>query len=71
MTITENLAIVLAQFNQDGRRQFLTLAESLIHKRKREKVDAWSVFEKHAGAWSGKFNRVDSDTQSVLRLLQH
>lgn len=48
--------------------EVLDFAEFLIAKRARDKADALSVFEKHAGAWSGKFNRDDAYAdRKVLR----
>ena len=47
--------------------EVLDFAEFLIAKRDREKADAWASFDKHAGTWSGKFNREDCYDRKVLR----
>lgn len=48
--------------------EVLDFAEFLIAKREREQKDALAVFEKHAGVWSGKFNRDDAYAdRKVLR----
>ena len=48
--------------------EVLDFAEFLIAKREKEQKEALAVFGKHAGLWSGKFNRDDAYAdRKVLR----
>jgi hypothetical protein len=67
MGAAERIAELMKVMQEREIGEVLDFAEFLIAKRKREKDDAWSVFEKHAGAWSGKFNREDCYDRPVLR----
>lgn len=67
MGAAERIAELMKAMHEREIGEVLDFAEFLIAKRQRDKVDAWSVFEKHAGAWSGKFNREDCYDRPVLR----
>lgn len=67
MGAAERIAELMKAMQEREIGEVLDFAEFLIAKRKREKADAWSVFGKHAGAWSGKFNREDCYDRPVLR----
>lgn len=47
--------------------EVLDFAEFLVARREREQKDAHAVFERHAGIWSGRFNREDAYDRKVLR----
>ncbi len=68
MGATERIAELMKSMQEREVREVLDFAEFLIAKRERDKTDAFAVFEKHAGAWSGKFNREDAYAdRKVLR----
>jgi len=68
MGATERIAELMKSMQEREVREVLDFAEFLIAKRERDKTDAFAVFEKHAGVWSGKFNREDAYAdRKVLR----
>jgi hypothetical protein len=67
MGATERIAELMNVLQEREIREVLDFAEFLLAKRERDKADAWATFEKHAGAWSGKFNRDDCYDRPVLR----
>ncbi|MEO8386414.1 MAG: DUF2281 domain-containing protein [Betaproteobacteria bacterium] len=68
MGATERIAELMKSMQEREVREVLDFAEFLIAKRERDKTDAFTVFEKHAGLWSGKFNREDAYVdREVLR----
>jgi hypothetical protein len=67
MGASERMAELMNVMQEREIREVLDFAEFLLAKRERDKADAWATFEKHAGAWSGKFNRDDCYDRPVLR----
>ncbi len=67
MGAAERIAELMNAMHEREINEVLHFAEFLIAGRDREKADAWATFEKHAGAWTGKFNRDDCYGRPVLR----
>ncbi len=68
MGAAERIAELMKAMHEREIGEVLDFAEFLIAKRARDKADAVSVFEKHAGVWSGKFNRENAYAdRKVLR----
>jgi hypothetical protein len=67
MGAADRIAELIRAMHEHELGEVLEFAEFLIAKREREKVDAWGVFEKHAGVWTGKFTRDDCYDRPVLR----
>lgn len=57
MGAAERIAELMGSMEERELGEVLDFAEFLVAKRAREQKDAFAVFEKHAGLWSGKFNR--------------
>lgn len=60
MGAAERMAELMKSMQERELGEVLDFAEFLIAKREKEQRDAFAVFEKHAGVWSGKFNRDDA-----------
>jgi len=68
MGAAERIAELMKLMQEHELGAVLDFAEFLVAKREREQKDAFAVFEKHAGLWSGKFNREDAYAdRQVLR----
>ena len=68
MGAAERIAELVKSMPEREAGEVLDFAEFLIAKREREQHDALAVFKKHAGVWSGKFNRDDAYAdRQVLR----
>lgn len=68
MGAAERIAELMKAMQEREIDEVLDFAEFLIAKRERERKDAFAVFERHAGLWSGKFNREDAYAdREVLR----
>ena len=67
MGAAERIAELMKDMQEREIGEVLDFAEFLLAKRDREKAGAWATFEKHAGTWSGKFNREECYDRSVLR----
>jgi len=60
MGAAERMAELMKSMQERELDEVLDFAEFLMAKREKEQKDALAVFEEHAGAWSGKFNRDDA-----------
>lgn len=67
MGAEERIAELMKSMQEREIGEVLDFAEFLIAKRERDKTEAFAVFDKHAGVWSGKFNREDAYDRKVLR----
>jgi hypothetical protein len=67
MGAAERIAEIMKAMHEREICEILDFAEFLLAKRERDKSDAFAVFEKYAGVWSGKFNREDAYDRKVLR----
>ena len=68
MGAAERMAELVKSMHERELGEVVDFAEFLIAKREREQLDALAVFQRHAGAWSGKFNREDAYAdRQVLR----
>lgn len=68
MGAADRIAELMKSMHEREIGEVLDFAEFLVAKRQREQKDAFAVFDKHAGIWSGKFNREDAYVdRTVLR----
>ena len=67
MGAAERIEELLKAMHEREIGEVLDFAEFLIAKRDRDKADAFAVFEKYSGAWTGQFNRADAYDRKVLR----
>jgi len=64
MFAAERIVELLKVMQEHEVAEVLDFAEFLIAKRKQK--DAFAVFEKHVGLWSGKFTREDAYTDREI-----
>lgn len=67
MGAAERMAELLKAMHEREIGEVLDFAEFLIAKRDQDKADAFAVFGKYAGTWTGRFNRADAYDRKALR----